>query len=133
MGGNSRTSSFEFDFGDLFGDFWWWNTRNKRTSSRKTTAETKEETLDFEKTYEVPVFDLILWAKIEVTGVYWQKAKLTIPAKTKPGTKFRVKDFWKSEGTKKWNLIIKIEAAMPKIISDVDLQMLKTIRDNVGY
>jgi DnaJ-class molecular chaperone len=76
---------------------------------------------------------LILGCKIEVTGVYWQKAKLTIPANTKPWTRFRVKDFWKSEGTRKWNLIIKVEAVMPKTISDVDLQMLKVIRDNVGY
>jgi hypothetical protein len=29
-----------------------------------------EEILDFEKTYEVPIFDLILGCKIEVTGVY---------------------------------------------------------------
>jgi DnaJ-class molecular chaperone len=41
-------------------------------------------TLDFEKIYEVPVFDMILGCKIEVTGVYAQKAKLTIPAGTKP-------------------------------------------------
>jgi hypothetical protein len=30
-------------------------------------------------------------------------------------------------------LIVKVEARMPKTISDVDLQMLKVIRDNVGY
>jgi DnaJ-class molecular chaperone len=74
-----------------------------------------------------------LWCKIEVTWVYGQKAKLTIPPKTNPWTKFRVKDFWKSEWSKKWNLIIKVEARMPKTISEVDLQLLKTIRDNVGY
>jgi hypothetical protein len=30
-------------------------------------------------------------------------------------------------------LIVKVEARMPKTISDVDLQLLKTIRDNIGY
>ncbi|HNQ21057.1 MAG TPA: DnaJ C-terminal domain-containing protein, partial [Bacteroidales bacterium] len=74
----------------------------------------------FEKSYEVPVFDLILGCKIEVTGVYGQKAKLTIPAGTKPGSKFRVKEFGKSEALKKGNLIVKVEVLMPKHISDID-------------
>lgn len=128
----ARSSSFEFDLEDLFWWFSWENTR-RRTTSKKPEPEKKEESLDFEKTYEIPIFDLIIWAKIEVTWVYGQKAKLTIPANTKPWTKFRVKSFWKSEGNKKWNLIVKVEAKMPKSISDVDLQMLKSIRDNVGY
>jgi DnaJ-class molecular chaperone len=89
--------------------------------------------LDFDKTYEVPIFDLILGCKIEVSWVYWQKAKLTIPPNTKPGMKFRVRDFWKSVGNKKWNLIVKIEALMPKNISDIDLNLLRQIRDNVWY
>lgn len=126
---NRRSSGFEFNIEDLF---WnpWWNT--KRKSSHKEEPK-QEETLDFEKTYEVPIFDLILWCKIEVSWVYWQKATLKIPANTKPGTKFRVKDFWKSEWSKKWNLLVKIDAIMPKNISDVDLQMLKVIRENVWY
>ena len=89
--------------------------------------------MSIEKTYEVPIFDLILGCKIEVSGVYGQKAKLKIPANTKPGAKFRVKEFWKSEGSKKGNLIVKIDARMPKNISDVDLQMLERIRENIGY
>jgi DnaJ-class molecular chaperone len=44
-----------------------------------------------------------------------------------------VKEFWKSEGSKKGNLIVKIDARMPKHISDVDLQMLERIRENIGY
>lgn len=125
---SSRKSSwFEFNLEDLF----WWPSSSRKKSSKKT--EVQEETLDFEKTYEVPIFDLIIWVKIEVSWVYWQKAKLTIPANTKPWTKFRIKDFWKSQWSEKWNLIVKIDAKMPKNISDVDLQMLKTIRDNVWY
>lgn len=125
-----KSSKFEFNLDDLFWDI---NSHKKRTYTKRKTETKKEETLDFEKTYEVPIFDLILGSKIEISGIYWQKAKLTIPPKTKPWTKFRVKDFWKSEGSKKWNLIIRVEAIMPKTISDVDLQLLKTIRDNVGY
>lgn len=127
MWGKSSYSSSSFDFSDLFWNMWW--------SSRKTrkTETKKPETLDFEKTYEVPIFDLILWCKIEVSWVYGQKAKLKIPASTKPWKKFRVKDFWKSEWAKKWNLIVKIEALMPKSISDVDTSMLERIRENVGY
>lgn len=124
-----QSSWFEFNIEDLF-----WNMWGSRTSRNSYKKEQKEEnSLDFEKTYEVPVFDLILGCKIEVSWVYWQKAKLKIPANTKPWSKFRVKDFWKSEWTKKWNLIVKIEALMPKNISEVDLQLLERIRENVWY
>lgn len=118
---------------DLFSNFNSNSSRwgNKRTNKKET--EQKEESLDFEKTYEIPIFDLILGAKIEITWVYGQKWKLTIPPKTISWTKFRVKDFWKSDGNKKWNLYIVVKEIMPKTISDVDLQMLKTIRDNVWY
>ncbi|NVP17611.1 J domain-containing protein [Candidatus Gracilibacteria bacterium] len=129
MGGGGRSSGFDFNFEDLFGSM------GGGSSKRKNSYQNEDikETLDFEKTYEVPIFDLILGCKIEVTGVYGQKASLKIPSGTKPGTKFRVKDFGKSEGIKKGNLIVKIDALMPKNISDVDLQMLKVIRENVGY
>ncbi len=127
---SSRWSSswFEFNIEDLFWSMWW--------SSRKQTrreAPKEEKTLDFEKIYEIPIFDLILGCKIEVSWVYWQKATLKIPANTKPWSKFRVKDFWKSEWINKWNLIVKVDAKMPKNISDVDLKMLNIIRENVGY
>ncbi len=124
---NSRGQNVEFDFEDLF---WWASSWKRRQAEPEAT---KPETLDFEKVYQVPVFDMILWCKIEVTGVYGQKAKLTIPAGTKSGSKFRVKEFGKSEGNKKWNLIVKAEALMPKNISEVDKQMLQRIRENVWY
>lgn len=131
-----KNQGFNINIEDLFGGMWgaaggspFWG---QRTTHQKQ-AEKKPETLDFEKTYEIPVFDLILGCKIEVSGVYGQKAKLKIPASTKPGSKFRVKEFGKSEGSKKWNLIVKVEALMPKNISDVDMQMLERIRENIGY
>ncbi|MCP4523314.1 MAG: DnaJ domain-containing protein [Candidatus Gracilibacteria bacterium] len=122
--GGSQQQGSHFDFEDLFGG---------SSQGRKTQAQEKPISLDFEKTYEIPIFDLILGCKIEVSGVYGQKAKLKIPAHSKPGSKFRVKDFGKSEGLKKGHLIVKVDARMPKHISDVDLQMLERIRENIGY
>ncbi len=131
---SSRGQNVEFDFWDLFWGGMWSQGRTRSSSAYDTRREPpKPETLDFEKTYEIPVFDMILWCKIEVTGVYGQKAKLTIPAGTKSGAKFRVKEYWKSEGSKKWNLIIKAVAKMPKSISDTDRRLLEQIRDNIGY
>jgi len=123
-----------FNMEDLFWGTTWWSPFWWQQSTRqKTTKKEKPVSLDFEKTYEVPIFDLILWCKIEVTGVYWTKAKLKIPASTKPWSKFRVKWFWKKEPGKEGNLIVKIEALMPKHISDVDKTMLERIRENVWY
>lgn len=127
-GGWNQGQHVDFDFGDLFWNMWnGWSRRTQREEPKKPIS------LDFEKTYEVPIFDIILGCKIEVSGVYGQKAKLTIPAGTKPGSKFRVKEFWKSEGSKKGNLIVKVEALMPKTISDIDKWLLEQIRDNIGY
>ncbi len=119
-----------FNFEDLFG----WAGWGRRTSTNYARQEQKKpETLDFEKTYEVPIFDLILGCKIEVKWVYWNTAKLKIPASTKPWSKFRVKWFGKKEPGKEGNLIVKVEALMPKNISDVDMSMLERIRENIGY
>ncbi len=118
-------SSAGFDFSDLF----WWQTKTHRNYKE----EKKEETVDIEKTYEVPVFDLILGCKIEVEGFLWQKAKLKIPPNTKPGTKFRVKEFGKNIWGKIWNLLVNIDVRMPKHISEVDLQLLENIRENIWY
>lgn len=139
-GSTWSSSSWWVDMEDLFWSFWWassgwfWGFWWSSTSSRqKPKTKPKPESLDFEKIYEVPIFDMILGCKIEVKWVYGQIAKLTIPASTKPWTKFRVKYYWKSEWTKKWHLIVKIEAKMPKHISDMDKGLLERIRDWVGY
>lgn len=132
--GGGRGQNVEFDFGDLFGNMWGsGRDRGSYQYDTRREAPKQPESLDFEKTYEIPVFDLILGCKIEVTGVYGQKAKLKIPEWTKSWAKFRVKEFGKSEGAKKWNLIVKVEALMPKSISDTDKRLLEQIRDNIGY
>lgn len=127
---SSGSSWFDFNLEDLFWGMWGASSRKSYT---KKEAPKEPETLDVEKTYEVPIFDLILWCKIEVKWVNWQIAKLKIPASTKPSTKFRVKDFWKSQWSQKWNMIVKVEAIMPKHISEVDISLLERIRENVGY
>ena len=129
MWGQSRSKTQTFNMEDLFWNQWWFSwQQQKREEPKKEPVS-----LDFEKTYEVPIFDLILGCSIEVRWVYWQTKKIKIPANTKPWTKMRVKWFWKSEGSKKWNLIVKIEAKMPKYISDMDKSLLEKIRDWVGY
>ena len=117
-------SSAHFDFSDLFGQsewFTWWR------------KKTKEVPLDIIHTYEIPIFDLILWCKIEVIWEKGKKIKLKIPAYTKPWAKLRVKWLWKQSAGKVWNLIVKIEAKMPKIMSEVDKSLLQKISENVGY
>ncbi len=129
FGGWSSTSGSHIDLEDLFGWMGGW----ARWQSHHHQTQQKPVSLDFEKTYEIPIFDMILGCKIEVRGVYGQTAKLTIPAGTLSWAKFRVKEYGKSEGTKKWNLIVVAKAKMPKNMSDIDKKMLETIRDNVGY
>lgn len=128
----AKSSWFSFDFEDLFWGGGRW-TKSSRSSRSYEYEEDKEETLDIEKVYEVPIFDLILWCKIEVEWEWRKKAKLKIPEGTKPGTKMRVKEFWKSKWWKVWNLIVKVEALMPKHLSDVDKTLLEQIRENAHY
>ena len=130
-----KSSSFNIDIEDLF----WWFSSNSSSSpfwwynSSKKEAPKKPDNLDFEKTYEIPIFDLILGCFIEISWVYGKKVKLKIPAWTLHWTKFRVKWLWKSDKWKKWNLIVIIKSLMPKNISPVDLKMLETIRENITY
>ncbi len=121
-------TSSSFDFGDLF-----WNFSNTKSRTRKTEYAEEKIEIDVTKTYEVPLFDLLLWCKIEVVWDKWQKAKLKIPENTKPWTKFRVKDFWKTISWNTWNLIVVVDVRMPKHISDVDKNLLKTIAENIWY
>lgn len=121
--------SWWFDFWDIF----WWNFSQQRTSKQNYEEPKREESKNIEKTYEVPLFDLLLWCKIEVESFLWEKAKLKIPSNTKPWTKIRVKGFWKNIWWNKWDLIVIVDVRMPKYISDIDLKLLENIRDNITY
>ena len=138
-----QSSAWFWGFEDMFG--WGWNSRGGwatfnmedlfwgQQSTRQAPKKEKPVNLDFEKTYEVPIFDLILGCKIEVKWVYGNTAKLKVPASTKSGTKFRVKGFGKKEPGREGNLIVKVEGIMPKHISDMDKQMLERIGEGIWY
>ena len=117
-----------FDFSDMF----WWTTWFS-WNSQAQTSQKKPENLDIDQTYEVPVFQLILGCKIEVRSPSGKTVKLKIPKYTKPWTKFRLKWHGKKQGLKIGNLILKVEAKMPKNISELDLNMLEKISENTGY
>ena len=133
MWGQSKWGWTTFNMEDLFWGWMWSWYSWQQSHTRQEQKKEKPVSLDFEKTYEVPIFDLILGCKIEVKWVYGNTAKLKIPAWTKPWTKFRVKWFGKKEPGREGNLIVKVEALMPKHISDVDKSMLERIREWVGY
>ncbi len=117
-----------FDFWDIFEEMsWFWSTRNSQTQQKKQVQ------LDLEHVYEVPIFQLILWCKIELQWANKKNVKLKIPRFTKPWTKFRLKWHGKSVWGKTGNLIVKVDAKMPKNISEVDMNMLERISENVWY
>jgi len=124
---NSQWWGFEFNMEDLF--WWWWKTQKRQEPKQ----EKKPESLDFEKTYEIPIFDFILWGTINIKWVYGQNSTIKIPAWTKPWIKMRVKWLGKKEAWRVWNLLIKLEAKMPNYISDMDKQMLERIKDWIWY
>jgi len=121
---SSQFSGFE----DIFSNFW--NTQSRKNHNKQ---EEKPVDLDLNKTYEVPIFDLILWCKIEVIWENKQKVILRIPENTKPATKFRIKWLWKMLWWNTWNMIVEVIAKMPKNISEIDKNLLERIRENVGY
>ena len=120
-----RSQSASFDFSDLFGwTSWFWG---------QTQSSQQAVSLDVEKTYEIPIFRLILGCSIEVEWENRKKIKLKIPENTKSWSKFRVKWAWKSSWWRVWNLIVKVDSKMPKNISDIDKNLLNQIADNVSY
>lgn len=127
-GSSKKQSSWWFGW---FEDLFWWGWNNQQSYMEEEIEE--EVSLDFEKTYELPIFDFILGWTVSVKWVYGQEKTIKVPSWTKPWIKMRVKWFWKKEAWEIWNLIIKIEAKMPKYISDIDKSMLERIREWIGY
>lgn len=124
-------SSAWFDFSDLFWNMW--GQTQYTTSNTQTKSKQKPENLDIEVTAEINFFDFLFWTSVEINNTKWKKVKIKIPAGTKPWTKKRVKAYWISKNWKVWNLIVKLEAKMPKNISEIDEKLLKQIKDNIGY
>lgn len=123
---SSSNFSWGFDFSDMF---WWWN------SSRQTEVKEKqkEENLDIDKTVEIPFFDFLFWTSVLVNNWIGKSVTIKINPNTKPWTKMRVKWYWRSKWWKVWNLMIKVDAKMPKEISEIDEKMLKSIKENIWY
>lgn len=118
---------FNMNFEEMFGWMWW------QTSQKQTPQKDKKDSLDIEKTVEVPFFDFIFWANVQVNNWIGQSATIKVKPWTKPWTKMRLKWYGRAVGANKWNLIVKLDAKMPKEISDMDKKLLETIKDNVGY
>ena len=131
---NSWYSSQNFDFSDLFWDMMWW-ARSKKTNANpfsweKTYSQIKKEPqkLDVEKTYEVPIFDLLLWTKLNIETVYWENLKLKIPEWTKPWTKFKIKEKWRKSEWRTGDMFVIVDAKMPKSIPDDVKILLESIK-----
>lgn len=130
-------SSQTFDFSDLF---WGWKRTKAQNNysdpfadySRQNRQETKKQevkpTLDVEKTFEVPIMDLILWTKLDIQTVYNENLKLKIPEWTKSWTKFKIKWKWRISEWKTGDLYILIETKMPKNIPEDVRKLLESIK-----
>lgn len=131
---SSRNNNYSsFDFWDLFGDMyaWWWQKSRKSTSDfyeTKKEAPKKEEVVDVEKTYEVPIMDFILGTKLGIDTVYNEHLKLKIPEGTKPGTKFKIKWKWRKIWAKTWDMYVIAEAKMPKEVPEDIKKLLESIK-----
>lgn len=129
---NSRNSSqfnSSFDFSDLFWNFWW--TQNQPNNEPKKEEPVVE--IDIEKVVEVPFFDFLFWTSIQVNNGIWKTATVKVKEGTKPWTKLRLKWYGRAYKWEVWNLIIKLDAKMPKYLSDIDKKMLESIKDNIWY
>lgn len=129
--------SQNFDIWDIFGDLFWQNKKKKKSNFnyfddfdnfQESNNTKKEENLDVEKIYEVPIFDLILWTKLDIQTVYNENLKLKIPECTKPWTKFKIKWKWRTNSWKTWDLYVITEAKMPTHISENVKKLLESIK-----
>lgn len=135
----SYSSSQNFDINDIFGDmFSWGSGKSSRSSndpfgqysSQSQTPPKKEvkPSLDVEKSYEIPIMDLILGTKLNIQTVYSENLKLTIPEWTKPWTKFKIKWKWRTSEWKTWDMFVIVDAKMPKNIPEDVKKLLDSIK-----
>ena len=128
-GATSSGSAGGFDFSDLFGGASSGGFGGARTqSSRKTKVAEEAPSLDVIKTVEVPILDFLLGTKIEVETVYSKWLTLTVPAGTKPGTKFRIKGKGRQSAGHTGDMFVIVDAKMPKNIPDNVRALLESIR-----
>jgi len=89
---------------------------------------------DLWTTETINALDLILGCSIIVNTLDGQQVRISIPQGTKPGTTFRVSDHGlpNIDTRRKGSLLVKIEALIPKITDEKQLQQLRNIRSETG-
>lgn len=144
-GSSKKYSKQNYDFSDIFSNMfsssWSWSGKTYSSDpyewfwsqfSSKTNANTRpkpvEASLDVEKVYEVPIFDLLLGTKLNIETIYNENLKLKIPECTKPWTRFKIKWKWRTSEWKIWDMFVITEAKMPKQIPDDVKSLLESIK-----
>lgn len=133
---NYKYKSSNYDFSDIFWNMFSQNSKKSQQdpfssfswSSFQDNPKKNSENLDVEKIYEVPIFDLILWCKLDIQTVYNENLKLKISEWTKPWTRFKIKWKWRSSSWKTWDMYVVVEAKMPKNIPEDVKKLLESIK-----
>lgn len=129
---SSGAQGFEdFDLGDMFRQFGG-SSGASRSSARSQSTQQDEVSLDVVETREIPFFDFILGTKIDVKTVYGKHLTITIKPNTKPGTKLKVAGKGRVVNGKTGDLIVVLEAKMPKEIPENVRAFLESMRGIIG-
>lgn len=84
-----------------------------------------------EETRQIHLFDFLLGTKLDITTVYGKHLTLTIKPGTQPGTRFRIAGKGRTDGGKTGDMYIKVEAKMPKELSEQMKTLLTSIKDQI--
>jgi len=120
-GQGRQSQSFNFDINDLFG-----GAGAGRRTARQEPEE--EESLDVELVAEVPFLDFLLGTSVSVKAPDGATLKLSVPARTKPGTRLRVTGRGKAEGRRKGDLFVKLDAKMPKEVPEDVKKVMESLK-----
>jgi len=136
FGGTGRWSGVNFDFSDLFGGTQGFGNQGfpgSNTRQRPETPPPKEEipSLDVEQTAQIHLFDFLLGTKLEVITVYGKRLSLTIKPGTQPGTRFKIAGKWRQSDGRTGDMYVKVEAKMPKEISEPMRTLLESIKGQI--
>lgn len=103
-----------------------------RSSRSGTQSPPEEPSLDVTEDREIPFFDFILGTKIDIRTVYGKHLTLTIKPNTKPGTKMKISGKGRSRDGKTGDMIITLQAKMPKEIPENVRAFLESMRGMIG-
>ena len=80
------------------------------------------------ETREIPFFDFLLGTKIDVRTVYGKHLTLTVKPNTRPGTKLKVSGKGRTINGQTGDMIIILEAKMPKEIPENVRAFLESVK-----